>query len=403
MKLRPSDSHRWLVCRASPGYVARLESEGRLPPQKPEDYTEEGIQAHRLAAALLTGTSAGVGATAEMLECVRGYVAHVHAQQKRHPDADLLVEQAVPVFYTDRVGYVDSALILTAGTRIYVNDYKHGRGVSVEALENPQITTYLLSLVAQLQDVYPFTDDTECILTIYQPRVSGEKAVREWRTSLGKLRRYGEEIRAVAGAILAAPHAQQFVPGEDQCTFCPAAPLCEHRARDLLGGADEVLDVVVLDVQPPEAPISPPPPDTLSPEQIARVLRVAEPLTKWIERVEKHALAMAQTGVLVPGYKVVSSKPGARRWKDAAAAEQFLRGMFPRGTVVREALVTAPQAEELMKTRPAPVRQVNWDRFNALIERPEGQPTLVPEDDPREPLALEKAEDHFDAAGEELL
>ena len=401
IKLRPSDAHRWLVCRAAPGYVAA--NQHRIPAVT-FDYTEEGQRAHELAKQLLTTSVVPADADLEMLDSVRGYATFVQSQVKKHPGATLIVEQAVPVFYTDRKGYIDAAVIAPDGAHIFVNDYKHGRGVSVKAERNPQLATYALSLAEELKDLYDFTDDTMCHLSIYQPRVSGERAVRTWDITLKELRNYGEWIGAVAADILRAPFAQTFEPGDHQCQFCPAQSICEARARDLLGGADEVLPAVVLDSTVAPEQITPPEPDTLTPEQIGRILAVSKPLTKWLERVWVHAMAVHQQGTPVPGYKLVQSRPGNRKWRDEAEAEKLLRGMFPRAEIVTETLISPAQAEKKMKTRERPVRKSSWEKFNAAIERPEGQATLVPESDERETLKDESAEDHFeDASGDALL
>lgn len=399
IKLRPSDAHRWLVCRAAPGYVAA--NQHRIPAVT-FDYTEEGQQAHELAKQLLTTSVVPADADLEMLDSVRGYATFVQSQVKKHPGATLIVEQAVPVFYTDRKGYIDAAVIAVDGTHLYVDDYKHGRGVSVKAERNPQLATYALSLADELKDLYDFTGATMCHLSIYQPRISGERAVRTWDITLEELRNYGEWIGAVAADILRAPFAQAFEPGDHQCQFCPAQSICEARARDLLGGADEALPTVVLDAPVASEPTMPDV-SVLTPEQISRILTVSKPLTKWLERVWVHATAMHQQGTPVPGYKMVQSRPGNRKWRDEAEAEKLLRGMFPRAEIITETLISPAQAEKKMKTRERPVRKSSWEKFHASVERPEGGATLAPESDERETLKDESAEDHFEDASDDAL
>ena len=403
VKLRPSDAHRWLVCRAAPGYCARLEAEGRLPKQEFE-YTMEGQRAHVLAAKLLLGEALPKDAEKEMVQHVEAYAAHVRKRLKSHKSADLLVEHKVDVYYSDRTGYVDAAVIETDGTSIDAIDLKYGRGVSVKAERNAQLGIYLKSLIKQLGDLYSFTPKTKVRLTIWQPRVQGEKTERTWETTVRDIDTMCEWIDAVAKDILENPYAQKFEPGEEACQFCPAAPLCEARARDLLGSADEVLDVVVLDRQPGETlEVTPPLPATLTPDQLARVLQVAPTLKAWLKRCEEFALAGMEQGKLaLPGHKLVRGRLGNRKWVDQAKAEALLRRMFPKDVVTPPELISPAAAEVLMKERNA--RQKMWDEFEALVARAEGNLALAPLDDERPAVdpALEAAE-HFDVEGEELL
>lgn len=401
IKLRPSDAHRWLVCRASPAYVARLEAEGRLPKVE-YAYTKEGQVAHELAAKLLTGQPADAAADKDMLAHVQAYVAFVRKQATRQSCSELLVEHRVEVYYAaERHGYVDAAVVCVDGTELCIIDLKYGRGVSVKAERNPQLTIYTKSLVEQIKALYPIDRKTKVHLTIWQPRVSGEKTERTWDTTVSDIYNGCDWIDAVAQDILARPTQQPFEPGEEQCQFCPAAPICEARARDLLGSTDEVLPAVVLDA-PAATVLAPPSPETLTAEQLGRILVVADPLRKWLSRVEAHALAVMESGKAIPGQKLVRGQPGRRKWKDAAEAEKLLRGCMPRDQYMHEELVSPAQAETLLKEKRR--NQKTWDRFAELVTRPEGGITIAPADDERPAIdAAAEAAEHFDAAGEELL
>ena len=394
VKLRPSDAHRWLVCRAAPGFVAA--NEHRIPKVE-YDYTKEGEEAHALAKVLLTTNVVPADTDPELLDPVRGYVNFVRAQMEKHPGATLIVEQAVDVFYTDRKGYVDSAVITDDGAALYVNDYKHGRGVSVQAEKNPQLGTYAMSLVNELGDLYGITDKTVCHLSIYQPRVVGEKAVRHWEITVKELKNHAEWIGAVAADILRDPFSQVFEPGDHQCGFCPAAPICPSRGADLLGTADPELPAK-LEIKPPAhgEKVSLRDIATLTPEQLGRIIDIAGPLTKWLEKAKVHASALHQNGTLIPDHKMVASRPGNRRWKNKDEAEHLLRGLLHRSEFIEEKLISPAQAEEKLKARERPIRKSSWEKFNAAIERPEGSPILVPCSDERPELKDEQATDHFE-------
>ncbi len=409
VKLRPSDAHRWLVCRAAPGYCARLEAEGRLPKVEFE-YTKEGTLAHELAAKVLNGQALPPDAEKDMLVHVRAYAEHVRGIAKKHPGCTLLVEHKVSVYYSERHGYVDAAVVVLdkddVVVAVYVVDLKYGRGVSVKAERNPQISIYVKSLLKELAALYVIAPKADVHLTIWQPRVQGEKTERTWKTTVAGIDSLCFWIDAVAKDIQENPDTQKFEPGDDACQFCPAASLCDARARDLLGDevSDQVLTAPALgDHQGEQLEVHPPDPGTLTVAQLARVLSAAPALKKWLAKVEAHALAALEQGTHdVPGYKLVRGNPGHRKWRDPAAAERLLRRMFPKDVVTPPDVISPAQAEVLMKERNA--RQMMWDEFERLVVRPEGNLALAKADDERPAdTPGQEAAEHFDLPGEELL
>lgn len=125
-------------------------------------------------------------------------------------------------------------------------------------------------------------------------------------------------------------------------------------------------------------------PEVLSNEEIAGLLPHLATIKSWCDSVARHAEKLAQSGVPVEGYKLVTSRTN-RRWADD---EEAIRAM---------SLLTN---EPVMSRKPiSPSRAVamlgkDCDSVNALIVKPEGRPTLVPVSDKRPAL---DAADGFDA------
>ena len=391
IKLRPSDAHRWLVCRASPQYV--LENAHRIP-EETFEFTEEGVRAHEAAKQLLTGGKP-VYDDADMKTHVQGYVEFVtKARGKDHDAVELIVESAVNVFfYPGKKGYVDAALIYQtkAGKvrRIHIVDLKYGRGVSVQAEQNPQLSSYAFGLIEDLKDVYDFSDPSmEVWITIWQPRVTGEPAERTWKIDFLELTNFCSNIGKTADAIRADPCNQPFAPSEDACQFCPAYSFCDARTRWLLGEVDvsddNLLAPAVLDNDHP-APLKElmPAPESLTPQQLSRILKAKSLLTKWLKKVEDYVTATAlQHGTKYEGFKVVASTPH-RKWLDEAEAEKFLRAHLGLEIAAPRYLITPAKAEELLKAREKSVRPATLARLQEMITRPDGQPTLAPITDKR--------------------
>lgn len=403
IKLRPSDARRWMVCRASPGYIAA--NQDKIPDTE-EDYTVEGQNAHELAQAMLTDDELTIEQYAsdkEMMEHVSGYAFFCRQAANGNPHT-MLVETAVPVFYMKgKDGYVDCAVIETKRDRLHIIDLKYGRGKKVHAKNNPQLSIYALGLIDELADLYPFTDATEVWITIYQPRIPDEhdQVSNTWYTNIGELRLFGQEIGSIAAGIKANPDKQPFAPGDVTCDFCPAESFCTKRALWLLGTIEELSSgedasngaLALLDDTRPTAITALPAPEALTPEQTARILSVAPTISKWLNKLEEHAaLSAIQLGTKYPGYKIVESRRN-RRWLNEDEAAKALRRCMPRKLIYQENLITPTKALEYLKARKT--RKTIREAVEAQIVRPVGEATLVPVSDNRPELVDIKAEDEF--------
>jgi hypothetical protein len=404
IKLRPSDAHRWLVCKASPGYV--LQNAHRIPVETFE-FTEEGTRAHEAAKQLLTGGKPKYDA-GDMRSHVEGYRDFI-MKAKGKGDVTLIVESAVKVFYyPGKKGYVDVALIYVGRDgrvkRIHIIDLKYGRGVSVQALENPQLASYCFGLIKDLEDVYQFHAGTEVLITIWQPRISDEPAERTWELTAEELSAFCGTIGDTAEQILKSPYNQPFAPSDDACQFCPAYSFCESRTLWLLGGMEEVIDVelvtpmlVLGDTLPTAAPdeLDLPTPASLSADQLSRIMQMKSQFTKWLAKVEDYVINTSlQHDVKYQGFKVVATNPH-RKWDDEEQAERFLAAHLGKDVVAPRKLITPSKAVELMKARDRGVRPATLLKLEEMVTRPQGQPTLAPITDPRPEWKDVKAEDEF--------
>lgn len=412
IKLRPSDAHRWLVCRASPGYIAA--NQDKIP-DVVEEYTKEGENAHTLAEALLTGdttTADQYSGDLEMVDHVEGYVSYCRQSPKKGTNYDTFVEQLVKVYYSPKnKGYIDCIVIEPERNRIHIIDLKYGRGKGISAYKNPQLAIYARSFIDEMDDVYGFRPTTEVWITIYQPRKPDEEGQvsKTWYTTKEELYQYTDEIGATAKAIKADPYKQAFVPGEGQCDFCPLAATCQARASWLLNGVDEVIaapEPTALTLVEPTSPVPQlPEPNTLSPKQIARLMDVAPTITTWLNKIQKYASETAlQLGTQYPGYKIVESSKH-RRWLDEQAAAAALRKCFPHSVVYSESVISPTKALELLKKKK--LRRATRKVIEALIIKPTGDAVLVPESDKRPVLIDCDAKAEFDDVssfdGDELL
>src|ERR1019366_10343854 len=64
----------------------------------------------------------------------------------------------------------------------------------------------------------------------------------------------------------------------------------------------------------------------LAPDETAEALTLVPQLEDWIKSVESYAYQQANSGVQIPGFKLVAKRDGNRKWADEKETEAELRG-----------------------------------------------------------------------------
>lgn len=388
LKLRPSEASRWLKCTISPHLIAI--NKDRIP-EESSWYADEGTKAHELAAeALILGYDETEFPNAEMAEFVLDYVLYVQSHVTK--GSKLQVEREISVFYKhDQRGFVDAIIVKPRGFTVI--DLKYGAGVSVQAFENPQIVTYGLSVYHELKakgHKFRMSDPVE--LVIYQPRVRGEDAIREWTMTLGELIEWGKVLVDTAKKILANPAGGKFHADEKTCQFCDARPFCSAYTAmlfdDLPLDMDETLDFA--------EPVDEPDLKSLTPDQIARAILIGPKLAKWISACSEYVTAMLKEGKpdFDKHFKLVASVTH-RKWVDEVDAELLLSEQLSEEERTSSSVITPAQAEKVLKRKK--VSKAFMERFNQTTERPPGGPSLVSVSDPRPPFQEVNVHEEFDS------
>lgn len=381
--LGPSAAKRWLRCTASPGYIDR--NADRLPRQE-SAYADEGVDAHDHAGeALKLGGLYDYDTIPkkDMRKPVRDYVEFVLAQLE--PGDEFIVETKAPLFYMpSRNGIVDACIVKPL--KLVINDLKYGMGISVEAVENEQLSIYARSQVERLiSKGHAFPPDFPVEMKIYQPRAQDGRVLREWTVTLTELFEFTDRIGKVASEILLNPDGGTFFPEEDEvCRFCDAKPICTVRAAALLGELpDGVVPVEALAVK--ESKPGFPSPDSLTSEQLGKVMAIRSDLVKWLDEVKEYGVGLIKAGQKVPGHKLVDGK-GSRQWTSEEEAARVLGYRLSKDEIYPRKIISPAQAEELLKDRKLTTRLQNM--LTNVIVKVEGAPTIVPESDKRPDISV---------------
>ena len=193
---------------------------------------------------------------------------------------------------------------------------------------------------------------------------------------------FAGEIADIAMDILSDPDNQPFHPQPDMvCRWCRAKPICPAYAGHLLG---ETPPAIAQSCDTPTLPLFPSA-ESLTDEQIAKVVSVAGDLKDWLAEVVALAESRMAAGDPVPGTKLVKGK-GSRDWVNDAEALRVLSQFIPRDECTTKTLLSPAQAETRLKNKKGLRKQPTTRGSNliaALIVSTPGKPKLVHELDPR--------------------
>nr|DAW88633.1 MAG TPA: Protein of unknown function (DUF2800) [Bacteriophage sp.] len=354
--LSASSSERWINCPPSARLCENYEDKG-------SDYAAEGTDAHTLCEFRLK-QALGISVddpienlswyNEEMEECAQGYAAYVvellETAKQTCSDPVVMIEQRVNFSRWVKEGFGTADCIVIADGVMNICDYKHGKGVEVSAVGNPQMRLYALGALEIFDGIYDI--DRVC-MTIFQPRkgnvstdVIDKEALLEWAN--GDL---AEKAKLAYGGL------GNFHCGE-WCRFCKAKAECRERAAANLALAR-------YDFQTPAL---------LDDEEIADILGKVDALITWASDVKEYALQQAVSGKKWIGWKLVEGRSNRKYVSDtvvAATVEGAGYDPYERKVIG----VTAMQ------------KMLGKSRFEELlapyIEKPQGKPTLVPESDKR--------------------
>ena len=277
-------------------------------------YASEGSGAHELAERCLrtnaqpdsfigqwmTTETVPTEVTADMAEAVQVYVDYVRSISVEKGDSLAFIEATFDLaqFYPGLFGTCDCVIYHIPTLTLYVIDYKHGAGVPVDAVKNPQLRYYGLGALVRMHEMkLPHPMPTKVVLAIVQPRAPHAAGpIRTETIPSAALLMWADEL--VAAARATEPEDAPLVPG-DHCRFCLAAPRCPKLYDDSIAAAR-------ITFSPVDAtPSTPTPARELSDAQLRRALAAAQVIEPWLRDLYAHTQALLEAGESVPGWKLV--------------------------------------------------------------------------------------------------
>jgi hypothetical protein len=261
-------------------------------------------------------------------------------------------------------GFGTGDVVIVGDGILHIIDFKYGRGVLVDAAENPQMMLYALGALQQFGNLY---DMKQARMTIFQPR---RENVSTWLIPISELLTWADSVLKPR-AVLAYDGRGDFCPG-DWCTFCKAAVKCRARAESKLSLAKYEFAL----------------PPLLTDEEIEDILLRVEDLNRWANDVIGYATdAAVNHGKTWRGFKLVESRSN-RKFSDEEAVAQTMLAAGYRD-IYRQSMIPLTDMERLM----------GKEQFGAILGRfvikPPGKPTLVPVSDRRQAMNSSNVQQEF--------
>ena len=376
--LSASGAKRWMACPPS----ARLEEKlhDRFGEQS-SPFAAEGTKAHSLAELKLLREKGRLGDTdginqfnydarrkalgdiPKEMDAATDLYADIIIEKylsarKVSPDAKLMLEQRLDFSKWVPHGFGTGDAVIVSDAILDVSDLKYGKGVRVDAKENPQARCYGLGAIDAFGDLYGFQTVRN---TIIQPRLDH---ITEEQLSRTELLDWAD-AELTPKAQLAWAGDGEFHPG-DHCKFCAARAICYARAAQAMQLFKHGMDA----------------PAVLPDSEIPQMLAMADDAIAWLGELKSYALRQALKGQKWPGYKLVRGKRPRRAWADEEAArEQLIRAGYRPEQFEEHKLKSAAQVEKEIG------KQASDVLLKGLIVQGEGALTLVPETDGRPEFA----------------
>jgi len=353
--------------------------------QRKSSYAAEGSAAHKLAEMTL-GNKAKVpidflgeeieieGDTFvvddEMADAVSVYVDFVRGLVQPGDEPEFECRFDLSNIYPGMFGTADCVIYRPSTKELWVIDYKHGKGVPVEAENNLQLLYYGLGAATAKQNRGLLTVH----ICVVQPRCPHPKGpVRVWDTDVVSLIDHAGDLVAAARATEAADAP---LKAGDWCKFCLAAPTCPALR-------DKAMQTAMADFDDTGA-VHAPDPTTLSGEQLAQVLANASILKDWLKRVDEFAHHEAEAGRIPPGFKLVARR-ATRKWRSADEAQTYLRsivGLEDDQIFVEPKMKSPAQVEAVLgKKRKSEIASL-WDSVSSgtvLAPLDDARPVAIPD------------------------
>lgn len=367
--LSASSAHRWLNAPPLP----QLE---KLFPNPARPMAEEGTAAHalgeyKLRKALGQDSKRPVSdfQSDDMEAFTDDYCDYVMEQYQQakldHPGSSVLIEQRLDFSNYVPDGFGTGDCIIIADGLMHIIDFKYGKGVRVNAENNPQMKLYALGALNNYSMLY---DQPEVIdMNIFQPRIGN---ISTWSIETDTLLDWAKtELK---------PKAELAIKGNGVVKYGPWLQFsnCNAVLRVRYNQYKKLQEFQLRS------------PHLMSNAEIEEVLANVDELVKWANQVKSYAQDLAiNHGKQWNGFKVVEGR-SIRKYKDEATVAKISEeNGF--NDIYQQSLLPITKLEKVMG------KKLFNDLLGQYIYKPVGKLTLVPQSDKRPVVDTTNPKDEF--------
>ena len=388
--LSASSASRWLACTAAPRFEEGL-------PDSTSVYAAEGTLAHAFAELKvlkkLTVMTPRTYTTRlnklkkdelynpEMDKTTDLYLEHLIEQAMLYDSAPTVAAE-VKVDFGDYVpeGFGTCDCVMIGGDTLSITDYKHGKGVPVSAVGNPQMRLYALGALKRYAPV--FGDSIKKVrMSIDQPRLDSYTSDL---ITVEELIAWGESIKPIAQKAFSG--LGDFIPGE-HCRFCRGKAQCRARAnvntaledfKDCVPAGTvkpgDLVPQVHSYITPNGNEVHP----LLSDAEIGDLLIRGKELVQWYKDLEEYATKALLDGKPIEGWKLVAGRSNRTFTDQDAAFEAVIAAGYDEALLYDRKPKTLSELEKLMG------KAEFAEKIGSFVTKPLGKPTLALSTDKRE-------------------
>lgn len=375
--LSPSKAARWLNCPPS----ARLEEQF---PDSTSEYAAEGTLAHALSETVLRFDFGEIDAATyqaeidkiesdplyytDMFDHCLEYIEYVNELSRGYTEFRYVaIEQKLDLSqYVPQCSGTADAIVITDNV-LHVCDLKYGKGVKVDAFENPQLKLYALGAYDQMSLLY---DIDKVTLNIIQPRLNH---ISTFELTVEELLLWANDVKEIAKMAFDGKGSTQAGPW---CKFCKCNPQCKKLA-------DQQLEIAKYEFKQA---------DFLTDKELVDIFQRSKEFKVWLDSVNDYIKDSLDRGVKIKGLKLVKSQ-SRRSWTDAdkdmkAIEQAAVDAGFKKDIVYKEPELVSFSALE---------KAVGKKKFEAVFSQfisSKDYKAVALEDDKREALSS-SVEDDF--------
>lgn len=388
-KYSPSKLARIIACPGSVALNADVE-------EKESSYAAEGTMLHKVTeksiptGELSQALIAKYNLTQEHIDAVKDVLDFIATLKMSHDETPWeAIELEVSMAPYGKLyscaglehvaGTLDYLLAFPQERIMYIIDWKFGQGIEVFP-DTPQLKAYAMGALADFKGNDWYMNSLlyeKIVMVIGQPRIRGNDHF--------KLEIYtpAELMEWLHGPLIPAINAAEagmvkLHPSEVACRWCRVKSTCKAR-RDFAVELAETVFSTYAKL-----------PSDVSKEEITALLPKAKELRAYLADLEAYAVQQIMAGEDIPGFKLVAGR-SLRGWKNSKDMLTFTDCLgYSEMDMSTVKLMSPAQAEKKLGKKIS-----KETKFQNLIHKPEGKPTLVPEADKREALHFKTAEDTF--------